>query len=122
MTDEVMCASILEDMEYHYKKNRKRKGWNISDIFHDCEVDDLAINYSHLSLEERCPKNLPFCTARAVAYVRFTNVVASQPRRAMHPEFSGCIDTPLVEVRQMLHLRGEGNKKAGGIGWRIMQT
>jgi hypothetical protein len=36
-------------------------------------------------------RNLPFCMACAVAYVRFIDVVTSRPCLAMHPEVSGQI-------------------------------
>ena len=92
----------------------------MGDVFNDDKMNDLDIKYSHLSLEERCPKNLPFCMARTVVYVRFTDVVTSRPCLAMHPEVSGQIpkyrdaSIPLPgAVDSMLHSCGEGDKKAG---------
>jgi hypothetical protein len=40
--------------------------------------------------------------ARAVAYMRFSDVVTSHPCLAMHPEGSECIETSLVAIDPML--------------------
>jgi hypothetical protein len=89
-------------------------------IFRDGKMNGLAIEYSHLSLEERCPKNLPFCMACAIAYVGFIDAVSSHHRLAMHPEVSGQIpklrdaSIPCLGAAGLiLHSHGEGDKKAG---------
>ena len=67
-------------------------------------------------------RNLPFCMACALAYVRFPDVVTSRPCLAMHPGVSGCIDAPHGAVGLMLHSWGVRDKKAGVKGRGVISV